>query len=81
MKIPQKINYVVVDNAYSEGYVFAHDHDGKAFTDETAQDFARVRNSERKPEYQTYAVYALSYRPPYLDLLNVMHAMTKGPMS
>jgi hypothetical protein len=53
----QKIHFIVVDNAGPEGYVFAHDREGKAFTYDTADEFAVTRNAELKTP--TYAVYVV----------------------
>ncbi len=50
-------SHVVVDTI--DGYVFKAGSDGELFTLETATAFARERNSERKPQHRTYAVFRL----------------------
>lgn len=53
--------WVVVDTI--DGYMFWQDSTGALFTKESATAFARVRNDERKPQSQTYALFELTSHP------------------
>lgn len=56
--------HVVVDT--SGGYTWAFDADGKPFVEATAGRFAVARNSEMKPPFQTYRVFALTPADPFV---------------
>jgi hypothetical protein len=49
--------HVVVDTL--DGYVFRAGGNGILFDKQSATEFASLRNSERKPQYQSYKVFRL----------------------
>lgn len=55
MRLP---THIVID--VSDGWVFARDHNGKLFTENTAKHFAAARNNEVEDEFRTYVVAAVT---------------------
>jgi hypothetical protein len=59
---PVHSSHIVVDTI--DGYTFRSDADGHLFTRDSAHAFADRRNSEMKPQFQSYRVYRLTLDRP-----------------